>query len=1032
MFLTRLALKNPAAVAVALALIFLAGVASLVRLPIQLFPDTTRPQLAVQTSWRGASPLEMESEIIEPQEEAFAGMSGLEQMQVWSGQGGSWVNLTYAIGTDMTMAISDLNARINRLPPLPADADGPNVILSGMDDSNTTLSYFFIQALPDNPLPVEEYARWVQDTVIPRLEAVDGVSRAELQWGGRAQELRITIDPYRAAELGVAIPSISSALRNNTDTSAGQVDVGRRQWTVRFEGEYSPDELRGLVLDWRDGRPVTLGDVADVEITFGERNSFTYQNGNRALGMRVYRENGANLLATLDRVKDEIAEINDGPAGERMLHIAQSFDASVFINRAINLLRTNLVLGIMLAVFGLWLFLRRARATLIISMTIPICLLATLIVLELLGRTLNVISLAGLAFATGMVLDAAIVVLENILRRREEGEDAATAAVNGAGQVWGALLASTTTTVAIFLPIVFLEDVEGQIFADLAITIAVGVSLSLVAAVTVLPVLATHFMRAKPGKQRKTPILNGLAGALMRLTGGPMRRGGIVIGAIGVPLALTWALFPNMDYLPPVKRDAIDAWLMFPPGSSTEVMDEEVAEVIVERLAPYMSGEQEPALLNYYIGSWDGANGASLGVRARDQSRVEELGELVRNEIINDLPDVRGFAQQGDLFGGFGQGGAIQVNLQSSDYEALGDAAATGEQLLREAFPGVNVNANPSPGANQPELTIVPNDRRIQEAGFSRGALASIVQALGSGQWVGEHFDGDSRLDVILRAGEWETMDELAAVPLATPAGGVAPLGDFVTVRRGVGPSNIQRVDGRRTITLNLGQPDGMSLEEALDIIERDVEPAIRDALPSDGSITYGGSADSLNRAITTMSQNFIVALIILFLILGGLFRSVRDAVLVIVSIPLATVGGVAALRILNDVFGVFQPLDLLTMMGFIILLGLVINNAILLVDQARAAERRGIARAQAVEEALRLRLRPIFMSTLTSILGMLPLLVFPGEGSAIYRGLAAAIVGGMSVSLFFTLILLPSLLRMGEAGSARRLAAQGAVSPAE
>lgn len=1014
MFLTRFALKNPAAVAVAVAAIALAGVAAMFRLPIQLFPDTTRPTLAVQTSWRSASPLEVESEIVEPQEQALSGLSGLTQMQVWSNQGGSWINLAFRIGTNMEAATLDVLGRLNQLPPLPADADGPNIVLSG-NDSNSTLSYFFIQTLPSNPEPPEAYMRWVEDSVIPRIEAVDGVASARIEWGGQAEELQITVDPFRAAELGVPLPTIAAALRGNQDSSGGVVEVGRRQYTLRFEGKYDPDELANLVLDWRDGSPVRLGDVADITVGFGEANGFTYQNGNPALGMRVFRETGANLLATLNRVKDEIAEINDGEGAAKQLYIAQSFDASVFINRAIRLLTNNLFIGVGLAVFGLWLFLRRARATLLISLTIPICLLATFVVLELLGRTLNVISLAGLAFATGMVLDAAIVVLENIVRRREAGEDPATAASEGAGQVWGALLASTITTVAIFLPIVFLEDVEGQLFADLAITIAVGVGLSLIVAVTVLPTATVWFMKKNAGRQEepRARILGRLADVIMSVTGAPLRRIGVIAAAIGGAGALTWALLPNLDYLPPVKRDAVDAWIGVPPGSNVETVKTEIAEVVIDRLAPYMAGEKEPALLNYYIGGWPG--GASLGVRARDQGRVKELEAIVRDEVLADLPDVRAFAQQGDLFGGFGQAGGIQVNLQAADQDRLAAAAELGEELLREAFPGVNVGANPFPGATQPELTIHPDDRRIQEAGFTRGDMATVVRTLGDGMWVGEHFDGVKRLDVIMRSPRWATPDDLSSVPIATRNGGIAPLGEFVRVERTVGPANIQRIDRRRTISLNMNQPQGLSLEEALDKIETEIEPQIRAALGPGGSIAYGGSADSLKRAIRTMGQNFAIALALLFLILAGLFRSLRDAALVVITIPLATVGGVLAIRLLNDVFKVFQPLDLLTMMGFIILLGLVINNAILLVDQTRAGERRGLDRRTAVDEALRVRLRPIFMSTLTSIFGMLPLLAFPGAGSAIYRGLAASIVGGMSFSLVFTLFLLPSLLRLGE-----------------
>jgi multidrug efflux pump subunit AcrB len=443
-----------------------------------------------------------------------------------------------------------------------------------------------------------------------------------------------------------------------------------------------------------------------------------------------------------------------------------------------------------------------------------------------------------------------------------------------------------------------------------------------------------------------------------------------------------------------------------------------------------MTGEREPALRNYYFGTFPGGGGATAGIRVQDQSRVGELERIVREEIITGIPDVIGFAQQGNLFGGFAQGGNIQVNIQSSDEGARARATQVGLQMLRERFPGVNINANPPPQSTQPRLTLVPDDRRIQEAGWARRNVAGMISMLGDGQFIGEYFDGESRMNIILRSEGWDTPDQLAGLPIATPTGAVVPLGDLVQIREEVGVGGIQRLNRRRTVTININQPDGVSLEEILTVVQEEVEPAIRAELPADGSVVYGGSADSLDRAINTMLMNMGMAMVILFLILAGMFRSLRDAVLVLVSIPLAGVGGIAMLQILN--LFVTQPLDLLTMMGFVILLGLVINNAILLVDQTRQGERDGLGRRDAVEAALRMRLRPIFMSTMTSLLGMLPLLLVPGVGSAIYRGLAAAIVGGMSISLVFTLILIPCLLRLGEGAKARLTQADPQIQPAE
>jgi multidrug efflux pump subunit AcrB len=355
----------------------------------------------------------------------------------------------------------------------------------------------------------------------------------------------------------------------------------------------------------------------------------------------------------------------------------------------------------------------------------------------------------------------------------------------------------------------------------------------------------------------------------------------------------------------------------------------------------------------------------------------------------------------------------VALHLQSRDREALSVAAARGEELLRAALPEAVVRASPSLEQASPELRLEPRDRSISEAGWSRSQVGNLVRALGDGLYVGEHFDGEKRMNIILRAQPWDDPEQLATLPIATPNGTVVPLSELVDVQRTVGPGQLRRIDRRRTITLDVRPPEDMSLEHVMNKIRNEVEPGLKAALPDDGNILYGGSANALTRAITSMGGNFGLALIVLFLLMAALFRSVKDSLLVVLAMPLAMVGGILALRLLN-LFS-FQPLDLLTMIGFVILLGLVVNNAILLVHQTRSAEREGTSRHHAVEQALRTRLRPIFMSTLTSIFGMLPLLLMPGTGSVIYRGLSAVIVGGMAVSTLFTLILLPCFLRMGE-----------------
>lgn len=1011
MKLTKSALTSPAAVAVVVALTLLVGIISLFKLPVQLFPDIERPQIGIQTTWRAASPKEVESEIIEPQEQVLRGIPGLSSMRAFANRGGSYINLSFGVGTNMEQTLIEVISRMTRVANLPQDARPPRVMLGGGRGNTPALTFFFLQALPGNGQDITEYVDFTNDVIRPRIEAVEGVASVETFTEQNREELQIRYDPIKAAEYGIEIPRLISLVSGSDDISGGFVDVGRRQYTLRYSGKYSVDELSQLLLESRGGRNILLSDIATVEVGSNDRQGLAVQNGNPAFSMRINRANGANVLETLNRVKDEVELLNTEILADKKLVMVQSFDASVFIYRAINLVTSNLFAGIVLSLSVLWFFVRRARATLIIATAIPISLLSTFIVLEITGRSLNVISLAGLAFAVGMVLDAAIVVLENILRMRDKGMNAHESAEKGTEQVWGALLASTATTVAIFLPVFFLKDIEGQLFGDLALTIAIAVSVSLIVAVVLLPVLAKFFLKQQQVIDPNQKLWKKISGLVMKITSTRAKRLSLAASLLILPIAVTYIAMPKLDYLPPVKRDAIDANLQFPPGANVNTIEKEVIQPIVERLKPYMDGTNEPALKNYYI--FGGSFGGSLGVRVKDQDKVDDLLEIVRNEILVDLPDTRVFARQGNLFGGFGGGRQVQVHLQSKDTQALQEVARQGMDWIKEAIEGANVNANPGLSMSEPEINLSPNDRSILEQGWNRRDVGRVVRTLGDGLYVGEYFNGSKRLNMILRAEGWDDPDNLGDVPVVTGNGNVNQLSSLVDIKRTVGPSRLTRIDGQRTISLNVNPPKGWSLEETIAVLKSEVEPKLREVMPEGGNIQYGGSADQLEKAIGVMGENFAFALVILFLLMAALFKSVKDSLLVVITIPLATVGGILALQLLN--LSVFQPLDLLTMIGFIILLGLVVNNAILLVHQTRLGQLDGLARPQAIEQALKLRLRPIFMSTATSFFGMLPLLLLPGAGSVIYRGLAAVIVGGLAFSTIFTIVLLPCLLRLSK-----------------
>jgi multidrug efflux pump subunit AcrB len=476
---------------------------------------------------------------------------------------------------------------------------------------------------------------------------------------------------------------------------------------------------------------------------------------------------------------------------------------------------------------------------------------------------------------------------------------------------------------------------------------------------------------------------------------------------------------PKANLLPQAPMDSMNAFFSMPPGGTIDMVREEIADVVVERLRPYMEHEQEPYIRGYNLSAFGTFN--ALFIYPQDPARIEEMINIVRDEILIDLPDTQAFVQRSSMLNfGFDGGRSINVDLQGPDVNTLSEIAMAAMPIINETIPGAMVRPIPGLAIAEPELQLAPNDRRITAAGLDRATVATAVRAVTSGAFVGEYFDGNDRMDIILKGPTWNSPEELAAIPIATPLAGIQTLGELTDIERTVGPTQLLRVNGQRTLTLSVRPPDEMTVQEALDLLRDSAGPQIAALMPGDVSMQYRGTADRLEGAFTTMGNNLIIAACVLFLVMAAMFRSLTDSLLVMLSMPLAIAGGVISLRLFN--LFTIQAMDLLTMIGFLILLGLVVNNAILLVLQARKGMQSGLARDAAVAEAVRIRARPIYLSTLTSIFGMLPLMLIPGPGSQIYRGLATVIIGGMLVSAVFTLILMPSILRLPPVQWARLL----------
>ena len=1008
MQLTQASLKNRVAVAVAVLLVAIFGYLSLVRLPIQLAPNVERPAIGISTAWRGAAPEEMESEILEPQEKVFQGLPGLTQMSSSASSGSSNITLEFASDMDMQRALVEVINRLNQVPSYPVDATEPRVNLGASRFGGNPIAWFSFKLREDIDRDIATYQDFVNDNIVPRVEQIKGVT-AVSSFGGRPYELRITFDPFKAATLGIDLTQFSDLGNSFRNVSAGSKDVGKRKYTIRYEGKYDASDLMDMILQWRDGKPIYLKDVADVKMQMQDITGSITQNGESALVLNVIPEAGVNVLDVMTELKATMKELEGGLLKDNGLVLRQLYDETVYTKSSISMVQNNLLLGMFLAIVVLWYFLKRTIPALIVALAIPICLLASFIAMEILGRSLNIISLAGLAFATGMVLDAAIVVLENIIRQREKGLKASAASLIGTTQVWAALMASTATTVAIFLPIIFLKDESGQLFADLAVTISVSIVVSLIVAVTVLPAAASKWIKDDSFEDHHYHWWEAVSSFISRITNTRTKQVSWILTLTIIPMLVAWLIIPPADYLPAGKRTQSFGFLLPQPGLSAASAKEDLVEVIKERMQPYVDGDKQPKVKNYFLGLF--GQGAFFGVQAENADEVDELLGIVNSQVLTNLPDTFGFARRASVFRGVGGARQINVDLQGGDFEKLLEVGKAAFGKIREIIPKAQVRPSPSLEYGEPELRLKPNDRALAEAGWSRGELSGGIRSLGNGNFVGEYFNGTRRFNVILRSDAWITPEELQNVPLYTASNEILALGDLAEITRTAGPSQINRLDRLRTLTLRVTLPDDVALEEGMNLLDKELTPMLKSMLPADSVINYRGTAESLTIALKSLTDSFLLAIIILYLLISAMFQSFKDSLLVITTIPMATVGGILGIRIMDMAVG--QQMDLLTMIGFIILLGLVVNNAILLVDRARKAQADGMSRDEAVKNAVLLRIRPILMSTLTSIFGMLPLLLIPGSGTELYRGLAAVIVGGMFLSTLFTLILLPSLLKL-------------------
>ncbi len=1044
-------LKYGVTVAVGVILILMFGIMALVRVPIQLTPEISQPEISIRTFWPGASPEEIEREIIDKQEEQLESLVGLVEMESDSQTGRGEVYLEFQVGTNLQEALVRTANALQQVSDYPEDVDEPTIKTTNVSDR--PIAWFVLQPLPDykDKINVYQYRDFAENFIQSRFQRVPGVSDSDV-YGGSPAELQVIFDPNALAERGITVSFLRDTLRKqNQNISGGDLDEGKRRYIVRTTGEFkSPEDVKNIILTQLNGKPVYVKDVAEVKATHEELRDYVRHNGLPGISINARREIGSNILQVMGRLKETARNLNEKLLNPMGLQLVQTADKTDYIVRAIDMVQTNLIFGGTLAVIILLVFLRSLYSTLVVAFAIPISVIGSFIIVTLMGRTINVIMLAGMAFAVGMVLDASIIVLENIHRHHKMGEKPHMAALLGAKEVYGAILASTLTTLAVFIPILFVEEEVGQLFQDIAVAISASVVLSMIVSILVIPPLSNKLLTLEDQNKSSGSFFEKVFGHLfgLRWLGKTFAGGtvgfinilsrnraiqGLVILALTIPPALlAWWLLPKTEYLPEGDQNVIIGFMIPPQGYNVGEMTR-IGDQMEQSYRAYweaMPGSVEeskldgPAVRNFlFIGS---RGRLFTVVKAKDPERAGELIAILDREF-DKVPGMLSFSRQLSLFSSALSGSrGIDINFSGPDLVKLTDIARESFYKVRDILPGSRTRPNPGIELGQPQIQVKPRIKQLTELNMSSNELGYSVAALTDGVYADEVFLDPELVDLpyLPREGidlvlinklqnEQKTQD-LAQTMIHTPGNRTVPLKQVADIVHTVSTEKIRHFERQRAITLEISPPKDIPLEEAIDRVkEQIIQPMIDDGtLGGDYKVELSGNADKLEQTREAMKGNFLLAIFITYLLLATLFQHWGYPLIIMLSVPMAAVGGVFGLALLN-VF-VTQPLDVLTMLGFIILVGVVVNNAILIVYKTLSNIREeGMPHDEAVLDSVRTRIRPIFMSTLTSIFGLLPLVVMPGAGSEIYRGIGVVILSGLLFSTIFTLFLIPALLDM-------------------
>lgn len=1021
----KFSIVKPVTTIVIVILILLFGFISINKLSYQLTPNVNKPQITITTIWPSASPYDIESEIIDEQEDVLKGVSGLKEIESNAYNSMGEVSLEFELGTDINDAMLLVSNALDEVPSYPDNVEKP--IISASGSSASPVIWNIIEPLEGNDKSAIYYMTFFENEIRQYIERVEGVSDL-MVFGGVEEEMHVLVDTEKMASYGLTYDDILNSIgAENVNTSAGVLGVGRKNYRIRTTGEFtSPQQLENLILRSDGQLRVKLSDVAKVEHSYQKVEDSMIHNGVQGIVVGVTPEATANVIDMTNKVEAVVNELNETVMKDAGLHFNWVYDQRPYIQGAIDLVKKNILIGAILAVVVLLVFLRSASSTIVVATAIPISIIGTFIFLQIMGRSLNVISLAGISFAVGMLVDNAIVVLENIDRHRNLGKKAFNAAYDGAKEVWGAVIASTSTTVAVFLPIVFMQEEAGQLFKDIAIAITAAVLISLFVSISVIPAFTYQLLKRKDGKPRKETkklccidtfgekAANGINSLVELCTKNIMTRIMTIVLMVGLSLGIAYALFPPREYLPQGNRNLLISIFIPPPGLSYQER-KDIGENLFDSIKQYRE-ESVNGLPKIDEMFYVGAERLMLaGSISSEEQRAKELLPILNREV-NSIPGLFGVTIQAGIFeNGIGQGRSINVNVSGTDLNTIAGASGMMYGMLSQAIPGSQIRPVPSMEISYPEVNFVPDRDRLAAVGMSTSSLGKAIDIIMDGRTASEYKEpGKKKIDLVVKNMDSEglTPEDVNESLIATPSGDILPISSVATMTPGSGIQQVRHYELDRTITLQVTPPDETPIETAMDTINNEIIPKVK-GTPGFGDlkVTLSGTADKLTEAINSLKWNFVLAAVIIYLLMAALFGNFIYPFIIIFTVPLAAAGGVIGLKLVNT-FLILQPMDILTMLGFIILVGTVVNNAILIVHQSlNNIREQGMEHKEAILDSVKTRIRPIYMSATTSIFGMLPLVLSPGAGSELYRGLGGVVLGGLALSTIFTVFLIPTML---------------------